>query len=44
MRAVANMGYECVEFYGPYFSWTEAQTKQMRKVMDEVGIRPLFHA
>jgi sugar phosphate isomerase/epimerase len=39
VRAVAKMGYDCVEFYGPYFSWTEAQTKQMRKVMDDVGIR-----
>ena len=39
VRAVAKMGYECVEFYGPYFSWTEAQTKQMRKVMDDAGIR-----
>src|SRR5690348_4863562 len=39
LRAVAKMGYECVEFYGPYFSWTEAQTKQMRKVMDDAGIR-----
>jgi len=38
VRAVAKMGYDCVEFYGPYFSWTEAQTKQMRNVMDEVGI------
>ena len=39
VRAVAKMGYDCVEFYGPYFSWTEAQTKQMRKVMDDAGIR-----
>ena len=33
------MGYECVEFYGPYFQWTEAQTKQMRKVLNDIGIR-----
>jgi sugar phosphate isomerase/epimerase len=39
VRAVAKMGYNCVEFYGPYFAWTETQTKQMRKVMDDVGIR-----
>ena len=38
VRAVAKMGYECVEFYGPYFSWSEAQTRQMRKVMDDAGI------
>ena len=39
VRAVAKMGYQCVEFYGPYFEWSEAQAQQMRKVMDEVGIR-----
>ena len=33
------MGYQVVEFYAPYFEWTEAQAKQMRKVMDDVGIR-----
>lgn len=39
VRAVAKMGYQCVEFYGPYFEWTEAQAKQMRKLLDELGIR-----
>jgi sugar phosphate isomerase/epimerase len=39
VRAVAQMGYQCVEFYGPYFDWTEAQTKQVRKLIDELGIR-----
>ena len=39
VRAVAQMGYECVEFYAPYFEWTEAQAKQMRKLMDDLGIR-----
>ena len=39
VRAVAKMGYQCVEFYGPYFEWTEAQTKQMRHLLDELGIR-----
>jgi sugar phosphate isomerase/epimerase len=39
VRAVAQMGYQAVEFYAPYFEWTEAQAKQMRKVMDELGIR-----
>lgn len=33
------MGYQCVEFYDPYFQWTEAQAKQMRKLMDDLGIR-----
>jgi sugar phosphate isomerase/epimerase len=39
VRAVAQMGYEAVEFYAPYFEWTEAQTKSMRKLMDDVGIK-----
>src|SRR5580693_85847 len=39
VRAVANMGYQCVEFYAPYFDWTEAQTKDMRKLLDDLGIR-----
>ena len=39
VRAVAKMGYQCVEFYAPYFEWSEPQTKQMRKLLDDLGIR-----
>jgi len=39
VRAVAQMGYQCVEFYAPYFDWTEVQAKQMRKLLDDLGIR-----
>ena len=39
LRAVAGMGYQCVEFYAPYFAWTESQTKEMRKLLDDLGIR-----
>ena len=39
VRAVAHMGYAGVEFYAPYFDWSEDQTKQMRKLMDDLGIR-----
>lgn len=39
VRAVAQMGYQGVEFYAPYFDWTESQTKQMRKLLDDLGIR-----
>jgi sugar phosphate isomerase/epimerase len=38
VRAVAQMGYQCVEFYAPYFEWTENQTKDMRKLLDDLGI------
>jgi len=39
VRAVAQLGYQCVEFYAPYFDWSETQTKQMRKLLDDLGIR-----
>ena len=38
VRAVAKMGYQAVEFYAPYFEWTDDQAKHMRKVLDELGI------
>ncbi len=39
VRAVAQMGYQGVEFYAPYFDWSENQTKQTRKLLDDLGIR-----
>lgn len=39
VRAVAQLGYQCVEFYAPYFDWTETQAKGMRKLLDDLGIR-----
>lgn len=39
VRAVAGMGYQGVEFYAPYFTWTESQTQETRKLLDELGIR-----
>jgi sugar phosphate isomerase/epimerase len=39
VRAVAKLGYQCVEFYSPYFEWNDSQAKQMRKLMDDLGIR-----
>ena len=39
VRAVAQLGYQCVEFYAPYFEWSEAQTKQMRKLLDDLGVK-----
>jgi len=38
VRSVAGLGYQCVEFYAPYFDWTESQTKEMRKLLDDLGI------
>jgi sugar phosphate isomerase/epimerase len=39
VRAVAQMGYQGVEFYAPYFDWSETQAKQMKKLLDDLGIR-----
>jgi len=36
---VAQLGYQCVEFFSPYYDWSEAQAKDMRKLMDDLGIR-----
>jgi sugar phosphate isomerase/epimerase len=38
VRAVGKMGYQVVEFYAPYFDWTPAHAKEMRKLMDDLGI------
>jgi sugar phosphate isomerase/epimerase len=39
VRAVAKMGYDGVEFYGPYFAWTPEFAKQVRSVLDEVKMK-----
>jgi sugar phosphate isomerase/epimerase len=39
LRAVAKMDYQCVEFYAPYFDWTEAQAKETRKLLDDLGMK-----
>jgi sugar phosphate isomerase/epimerase len=41
VRSVAKMGYEDVEFYSPYFDWTLQYAKQVRKLLDDLGIRCL---
>lgn len=38
VRAVAEMGYQAVEFYAPYLEWTSVQARDMRKLMDGLGI------
>jgi sugar phosphate isomerase/epimerase len=39
VRAIAKIGYHGLEFYAPYFDWTHAQAKDMKKLMDDLGIR-----
>src|ERR1700694_3532250 len=39
VKAVANMGYEVVEFFSPYYAWTPDYAREVRKLMDDLGIR-----
>ena len=37
VTAVAKMGYQVVEFFAPYYQWTEDYAKQVRKLMDDLA-------
>jgi sugar phosphate isomerase/epimerase len=39
VTAVAKMGYQIVEFYSPYFDWSLDQAKDVRKLLDDLGIQ-----
>jgi sugar phosphate isomerase/epimerase len=39
LKTVANIGYEVVEFYSPYFKWTPAYAKEVRAKMDDLGLK-----
>ena len=41
VTAVAKMGYEVVEFYSPYLNWTPDTAKDVRKLLDDLGIKCL---
>ena len=43
VTAVAKLGYEVVEFYSPYFSWTPQATKDVRTLIDDLGMRLSTH-
>src|SRR6266702_4444129 len=38
VRKVAKLGYQCVEFYSPYYEWTVDYTKRVRAELDGLGI------
>lgn len=38
VTAVAKLGYQGVEFFSPYYSWTPEFAKEMRKLLDDLGI------
>ena len=39
VRAVGKMGYQVVEFYSPYYDWTPDYAKEVRKLLDDLGVR-----
>ena len=39
INAVAKMGYECVEFYAPYYEWTPDYAKQVRAQLNALGVK-----
>jgi sugar phosphate isomerase/epimerase len=39
VKKVAAMGYEVVEFFAPYYTWTVDQAKDMKKLLDDLGIK-----
>jgi sugar phosphate isomerase/epimerase len=39
VKKVAAMGYQVVEFYSPYYDWTMDQAKEMKKLLDDLGIK-----
>ncbi|MBI2690172.1 MAG: sugar phosphate isomerase/epimerase [Acidobacteria bacterium] len=41
LKAAAKMGYECVEFYSPYTNWDVAKAKDIRKLLDDLGMKCL---
>jgi sugar phosphate isomerase/epimerase len=39
VRGVAKMGYQCVEFFAPYYAWTPEYAKQVRAELDDLAIQ-----
>jgi sugar phosphate isomerase/epimerase len=39
LQGVAKMGYECVEFFAPYYDWDAEHAKQVRKQLDDLGLK-----
>ena len=39
LQAVSKMGYQVVEFYAPYMTWTPDRAKEVRAILDGTGMR-----
>jgi sugar phosphate isomerase/epimerase len=38
VTAVAKLGFEVVEFFAPYYSWTPAYASEVRRLLDDLGL------
>ncbi|MEP7364006.1 MAG: sugar phosphate isomerase/epimerase [Acidobacteriota bacterium] len=41
LKAVAGMGYEAVEFFGPYADWKLDYAKEVRKILDDLKLKAM---
>jgi sugar phosphate isomerase/epimerase len=39
LKGLREMRYECVEFWAPYFDWMTGRAKEVRKQLDDLGLR-----
>lgn len=39
LQGLAKMGYECVEFFAPYYQWTPDHAKEVRKQLDDFKLK-----
>src|ERR1700742_1373350 len=39
LQGVAKAGYDCVEFFAPYFDWTPEYAKQVKSQLDDLQLR-----
>lgn len=39
LKAVSKIGYEVVEFYAPYYGWKVPYAKEVRTMLDDLGLR-----
>jgi sugar phosphate isomerase/epimerase len=41
IRAVAKMGYQVEEFFSPYYQWSAVRAKEVRKLLEDLGVKCL---
>jgi len=39
LKGLREMGYEGVEFWAPYFDWTTVRAREVRRQLDDLGLR-----